>query len=93
MEKICDFIKNNNSLEYDITYYIKHMNEEYIIYNYNDNIEIIDYIYDNIHNYFNEFNYDIIMNYDKPSILFIYNNRKYEIIYITDYWIVNIMNI
>ena len=91
MNYLCDFIKNNFSLDYNITYYIKHSNEESIIYDCNDNIDIIEYIYDNLHKYFNENNYDIFMNYDKPSIIFIYNNRKCEIIYVPQYWIVNII--
>jgi hypothetical protein len=92
MEKICNFIENNISLNY-ISYYNYHLNEEYIIYDSNNNIEIIEYIYEYLLKYFIDYNYEIIINYNKPSLIFILNNRKCEIIYIPLYWIVNIDNI
>ena len=43
------------------------------------NFETVEYICDTIHNYFNKYNYDIIIDYNKPLITFIYNTHKCDI--------------
>ena len=73
--EIRDNIKNN----YDITYYIKQSQQDLISYNYNDNFDIVEYVCDSIHEYFNNYNYDIIIDYNEPLITFIYKNKKCDI--------------
>jgi hypothetical protein len=95
MNNLCNFIINSIQYEYDITYYIKQSQQDLISYNYNDNFETVEYICDSIHDYFNSYNYDIIIDYNEPLITFIYNNHKCEITikkFFDDslYWILSI---
>jgi hypothetical protein len=94
MDKLCNLIIENN-YEHDITYYIKQSNLDLISYNHNDNFETIDYIYNSIQDYFTNYKYDIIINYNKPLLTFIYKNYKCDISTIkwydnSLYWILNI---
>ena len=77
MDKLCDFIIDN--IQYNITYYIKQSQQDLISYNPDDNFETVEYICDTIHNYFNKYNYYIIIDYNKPLITFIYNTHKCDI--------------
>lgn len=80
MNKICEFIIDSITNDYDeITYYIKQSQQDLISYNYYDTLETIDYICDSIHEYFNKYNYEIIINYNELLITFIYKNYKYDI--------------
>lgn len=99
MNNICyyitDTIKNNYE---NISYYIKQSQQDLISYNYTDNFEIVEYICDSIHEYFYKYNYDIIIDYNKPLITFIYNNYKCDItnkIWFDDslYWVLIITKV
>ena len=88
MDKLCDFIINN--IQYNITYYIKQSQQDLISYNYYDNFETVEYVCDTIHNYFNKYNYDIIIDYNKPLITFIYNTHNQYLIYEINYIILTL---
>ena len=79
MDILCKFIQDNINNDYDIGYYVRQSSGELISYdilNYNDTIE---YICDNLHYYFNKYNYDIIINEEIPNVSFIINKRKCSI--------------
>jgi hypothetical protein len=97
MDKLCRLISENN-YKNDITYYIKQSNIDLISYDNTDNFEIVDYVCNSIHDYFNEYKYDIILDYNKPLITFIYKNYKCDItirkLYDNSlYWVLSISNI
>jgi hypothetical protein len=79
MNSLCNFIINTTQYEYDITYYIKQSKLDLISYNYTDNFEVVEYVCDSIHDYFNNYNYDVIIDYKEPLITFIYKNHKCNI--------------
>jgi hypothetical protein len=95
MDKVCNFIINTIHYEYDITYYIKQSQQDLISYDYTDNFQTVEYIYDSIHDYFNKYNYDISINYNVPIVTFTYKNHKCDI-YIKEwfdnslYWVLDI---
>jgi hypothetical protein len=97
MDKLCNLIVENN-YDYDIIYYIKQSNIDLISYDYTDNFEIVEYVCNTINDYFNNYKYDILIDYNKPLITFIYNNYKCDITikkwYDNSlYWVLNISNI
>ena len=79
MNILCDYIINSIQYDYDITYYIKQSKQDRISYDSTDNFEIVEYVCDSIHDYFNEYNYNIIIDYNEPLITFIYKNHKCDI--------------
>ncbi len=79
MDKVCNFIVNTIHYNYDITYYIKQSNQDLISYDYTDNFEIVEYICDSIHDYFNDYNYEVSINYNEGIVTFIYKTHKCNI--------------
>jgi len=79
MDKICNYIIDGFEYENDITYYIKLSNQDLISHDYNDNFNVVEYVCDTINDYFINYKYDIIIDYSKPLITFIYNNHKCDI--------------
>ena len=76
MNKICEFIINNYEYNYNISYYIKQSQQDLISYDPTDNFDIVNYICDSIHDYFNTYKYDIFIDYKEPAITVIYKNHK-----------------
>ena len=70
---------NINEIDNNITYYIKQTKQDLISYNTSDNFEIVEYVCDSIHDYFNNYKYEIIIDYKEPLITFIYKNHKFNI--------------
>lgn len=79
MNILCNYIIQSIQYEYNITYYIKQSQQDLISYDSTDNFEIVEYICDSIHDYFNTYNYEIIIDYKEPLISFIYKNHKCDI--------------
>lgn len=96
MNKLCDYIIYSiNNSENNITYYIKQSQLDLISYDPSNNFEIVDYVCDSIHDFFNIYTYDIIIDYNQPLITFIHENYKCDINsrYLFDgslYWILTI---
>uniref|UniRef100_A0A6C0DQ69 Uncharacterized protein n=1 Tax=viral metagenome TaxID=1070528 RepID=A0A6C0DQ69_9ZZZZ len=87
MEKMCEFIDANSNLDYNITYYIHHLDFEEIIYNPNNNYDVVEYIFEFVNR---KYRADFIKYYEKKSLVFIMNKNMYEILYHPYYWILNI---
>jgi hypothetical protein len=97
MDKLCKIILDNE-YNYNIKYYIKQSNIDLISYDYSNNFEIVDYVCNSIHDYFSNYKYDIIIDYNEPIITFIYKKYKCDITIInwydnSLYWVLNISNI
>ena len=101
MDKLLNLISEYKlcNYNYDIIYYVKESDKDQICYNYTDNYEILQYIYDSLTEYLNNTNYDvIIIDYNNNSILLIFENKKYVITYINlftnyKYWTLSIYNV
>ena len=81
--------------QYDIIFYIKQSDEDYISYNYNDPYETIEYICDKLTELLLNNNQDIIIDYSNNKIILLYNNRqctiiKHELLNNCLYWILYI---
>jgi len=87
MEKLCEFIDANSNLDYDITYYNSHLDVEDIIYNPNNNYDVVEYIFEFVNK---KYRADFIKYYEQKSLVFIHNKNMYEILYHPYYWILNI---
>lgn len=80
MNKLCEIIKNNINLDYDISFYIKQSGEDIISYNYNDPYDTIDYISTKLNELLINYNKDIIIDYNNYKITLLYYNRRCTII-------------
>ena len=89
MDKICNYlcnfysklenyhiIKNNRN---NITYYVRLSPEDLISCDTDNNIDIINYISENVHKYFYKYEYDIIFDYILPMITIKYHKHKFQI--------------
>ncbi len=95
MNKLCQILNDNINLDYDIVFYIKQSDEDYISYNYNDPYETIEYICDKLTELLLNNNQDIIIDYSNNKIILLYNNRqctiiKHELLNNCLYWILYI---
>ena len=80
MNKLCEIIKNNINLDYNISYYIKQSDEDIISYNCNDPYDTIDYISTKLNELLINYNKDIIIDYNNYKITLLYYNRRCTII-------------
>jgi hypothetical protein len=80
MNKLCQILNDNINLDYDIAFYIKQSDEDFISYNYNDPYETIEYICDKLTELLINNNQDIIIDYNNNKIILLYNYRRCTII-------------
>ena len=80
MNKLCQILNDNINLDYNISFYIKQSEEDFISYNYNDPYETIEYICDKLTELLINYNQDIIIDYNNNKIMLLYNYRQCTII-------------
>jgi hypothetical protein len=95
MNKLCQILNDNINLDYDIVFYIKQSDEDFISYNYNDPYDTIEYICNKLTELLINNNQDIIIDYENNKIMLLYNNRqctiiKHELFNNCLYWILYI---
>ena len=77
MNKLCEILKDNINLDYNISYYIKQSDEDIISFNCDDPYDTIDYICENLKNILLNYYQDIIIYYNNNSnIIILYNKRQ-----------------
>ena len=80
MNKLCQILNDNINLDYNISFYIKQSEEDFISYNYNDTYDTIDYISTKLNELLINYNKDIIIDYNNYKITLLYYNRRCTII-------------
>ena len=77
MNKLCEILKDNINLDYNISFYIKQTDEDIISFNSDDPYDTIDYICNNLKSLLLNYYQDIIIYYNNNSnIIILYNKRQ-----------------
>ena len=76
MNKLCEILKDNINLDYNISFYIKQTDEDIISFNCDDPSEVIDYISNILPKLLLNNYQDIIIINNNFNIIILYNKRK-----------------
>ena len=80
MNKLCEILKDNINLDYNISFYIKQTDEDIISFNSDDPYDTIEYICNKLTELLINNNQDIIIDYENNKIMLLYNYRRCTII-------------